>query len=117
MKNLAHSASFDSDDKDEPSKPGIKQLAALAGLKPSPIERSRLTCPGSPAFRASAVADKADARDEHTVRPLKAFVLSTDTGHACQACFGLVSCGAAENGSSPEEGRPEPATTDLRWVS
>ncbi|MER8741378.1 hypothetical protein NKH61_34950, partial [Mesorhizobium sp. M1005] len=26
MKNLAHSASFDSDDKDAPSKPGIKHL-------------------------------------------------------------------------------------------
>ena len=27
MKNLAHSASFDSEDKDAPSNPGIKQLA------------------------------------------------------------------------------------------
>jgi hypothetical protein len=26
VQNLAHSASFDSDDKNEPSKPGIKQL-------------------------------------------------------------------------------------------
>ncbi|AUW47459.1 hypothetical protein CUJ84_pRLN3000336 (plasmid) [Rhizobium leguminosarum] len=26
MKNLAHSASFDSEDKDAPSKPGIKHL-------------------------------------------------------------------------------------------
>jgi hypothetical protein len=28
MKNLAHSASFDSEDKDAPSKPGIKHLQA-----------------------------------------------------------------------------------------
>lgn len=27
MQNLAHSASFDSEDKDAPSKPGIKHLA------------------------------------------------------------------------------------------
>lgn len=30
MKNLAHSASFDSEDKDAPSKPGIKHLAAVS---------------------------------------------------------------------------------------
>jgi hypothetical protein len=29
MKNLAHSASFDSEDKDAPSKPGIKQLEQI----------------------------------------------------------------------------------------
>src|SRR4029077_9901524 len=32
MKNLAHSASFDSEDKDAPSKPGIKQLVACASV-------------------------------------------------------------------------------------
>ena len=33
MQNLAHSASFDSDDKNEPSKPGIKQLAHALALE------------------------------------------------------------------------------------
>ncbi|MCG7504876.1 hypothetical protein, partial [Mesorhizobium retamae] len=31
MQNLAHSASFDSDDNDEPSKPGIKHLGRTHG--------------------------------------------------------------------------------------
>ncbi|CAN7142828.1 trimethylamine methyltransferase family protein [Mesorhizobium amorphae] len=33
MKNLAHSASLDSEDKDAPSKPGIKHLARRYGLR------------------------------------------------------------------------------------
>src|SRR6202044_1119595 len=34
MKNLAHSASFESFDKDAPSKPGIKHLAGIGGCEP-----------------------------------------------------------------------------------
>jgi hypothetical protein len=41
MKNLAHSASFDSDDKDAPSKPGIKHLANKAADLVTEADRHR----------------------------------------------------------------------------
>ncbi|MER9756411.1 hypothetical protein NKJ46_23785, partial [Mesorhizobium sp. M0166] len=46
MQNLAHSASFDSDDNDEPSKPGIKQL----GLRDAVLSAQRNLKASGPLF-------------------------------------------------------------------
>ncbi|MER8741201.1 hypothetical protein NKH61_33835, partial [Mesorhizobium sp. M1005] len=65
MKNLAHSASFDSDDKDAPSKPGIKQLVSdnpyletlYAGGFISEGNHADYTFPTDPHYNPASILD------------------------------------------------------------